>query len=106
MNKTVIFSYKRDSLPHSEYQVRKQLNKFLKEDKESFTIYTSTASIFRIVRAFCHQHSIKLLAEYERQFLLLDKNMRMESYYWRLCPDLTEEETDWEILLNPIYEKD
>jgi hypothetical protein len=46
MNKIVVFSYKRDSLPHSEYQVRKQLEKFLVDDSSSFVITTSTASIF------------------------------------------------------------
>jgi hypothetical protein len=96
MNKIVVFSYKRDSLPHSEYQVRKQLEKFLVDDSCSFVITTSTASIFLVVRAFCHKNSIRLSASYEGIELSLDKNMGMSN--WSNCPDLSAEDYDYSVL--------
>ena len=64
-NKIVVFSYKRDSLPHSEYQVRKQLEKFLVDDSSSFVITTSTASIFDVVFCLCEDTDARLAANYE-----------------------------------------
>jgi len=76
----------RDSLPHSEYKVVQSLNKFLKDtEKESYRISTSTASIFNIVRAFCHLHSLSLVAYYEDLELIMTKDMRMSQ--WHSCPD-------------------
>lgn len=98
MDKTVIFSYKRDNLPHSEYQVRKLLSVFREDDKESFTIHTSTASIFRVVRAFCYRYYVRLIADYEGILLPLDEHMRMNTWY--LCPDFTEEDDELDILID------
>lgn len=92
MNKIVVFSYKRDSLPHSEYQVRKQLEKFLVDDSSSFVITTSTASIFEVVRAFCYNNSIRLTAFYEDLSLSLDEQMRMGE--WSKCLDFNEAYTE------------
>lgn len=89
MNKIVVFSYKRDSLPHSEYQVRKQLEKFLVDDSSSYVITTSTASIFDVVRAFCYNKGIRLSASYEDLSLKLDEQTRMGSE-WSKCLDFNE----------------
>lgn len=99
MNKTVVFSYKRDGLPHSEYQVKKQLEKFLADDSSSYVITTSTASIFYVVRALCHFYSWKLLAYYEDLELRLSEDMRMSQ--WFLCPDFEIVDTCLEVLLTP-----
>lgn len=99
MNKIVVFSYKRDSLPHSEYQVRKQLEKFLVDDSSSFVITTATASIFLVVRAFCHKNNVKLSASYEELSLKVDKDMRMSE--WSKCPDFEAPEDDLMQLLEP-----
>ena len=86
MNKKVSFYYKRDSLPHSEYATIQSLVKFLGEDTKTFyKISTSTAAIFILVRAFCLKNRIELVAQYEDISLILDKNMRMNS--WSKCPD-------------------
>ena len=97
MNKTVIFSYKRDSLPHSEYQVKRQLEKFLAEDSSSYLITTSTASIFSVVRAFCHLYNWKLLAHYENLELKMSEDMRMNQ--WSSCPDFEIVDNCLEVLL-------
>lgn len=99
MNKIVVFSYKRDTLPHSEYQVRKQLEKFLVNNSSSFVITTSTAAIFYIVRAFCHLYSWKLTAYYEDLELRMSENMRMSQ--WSSCPDFEIVDNCLEILLTP-----
>lgn len=86
MSKIVNFYYKRDSLPHSEFAVQKSLEKFLQDDsKVYYKISTSTAVIFTIVRAFCLQNNVDLVAQYEDVELVLDKNMRMKD--WSKCPD-------------------
>lgn len=90
MNKIVVFSYKRDSLPHSEYQVRKQLEKFLGEDSSSYVITTSTASIFDVIREFCLVNSIRLSAFYEKEELDLERNMSLADCIWAKCPDFLE----------------
>jgi len=90
----------RDSLPHSEYKVIQSLNKFLKDtEKESYKISTSTASIFNIVRGFCHLHSLPLIAYYEDLELIMTKGMRMSQ--WARCPDFDIQENVLEILLTP-----
>lgn len=99
MNKVVIFSYKRDSLPHSEYQVRKQLEKFLVDDSSSYVITTSTTSIFYIVRAFCHLYAWKLTAYYEDIELRMSEDMRMSQ--WSQCPDFEIVDNCLEVLLTP-----
>lgn len=99
MNKIVVFSYKRDSLPHSEYQVRKQLEKFLVDDSSSYVITTSTASIFLVVRAFCHMYSWKLTAFYEDLELKMSEDMRMSQ--WSSCPDFEIVDNCLEVLLTP-----
>lgn len=89
MNKIVVFSYKRDSLPHSEYQVRKQLEKFLVDSSSSFVIATSTAAIFDVVRAFCYNNSVRLVASYEDLSLSVDEQMRIDKE-WSRCIDFNE----------------
>lgn len=98
MNKIINFYYKRDSLPHSEYAVGKSLAKFLEDDtKVLYQIYTSTAAIFTIIRAFCLKNSIDFVAEYEDIELVVDKNMRMND--WSKCPDFSITEDALEDLL-------
>lgn len=97
MDKVIIFSYKRESLPYSEYQIRKQLEKFLVDDSSSFIITTSTASIFHIVRAFCHMYSWKLTAYYEDTELKMSEGMRMNQ--WSQCPDFEIIDNCLEVLL-------
>jgi len=100
MTKTIYFYYMRDSLPHSEYKVVQSLNKFLKgTEKESYKISTSTASIFNIVRAFCHLHSLSLIAYYEDLALTMTKDTRMNQ--WSSCPDFDIQCNVLEILLTP-----
>lgn len=99
MNKTVVFSYKRDSLPHSEYQVKRQLEKFLADSRDSYVITTSTASIFYVVRAFCHLYSWKLLAYYGDLELKMSEDMRMSQ--WFSCPDFEIVDSCHEVLLTP-----
>lgn len=90
MDKIVVFSYKRDSLPHSEYQVRKQLEKFLVGDSSSYVITTSTASIFDVVREFCLVNSVRLSACYEGEQLDIERNMSLGDCIWAKCPDFLE----------------
>jgi hypothetical protein len=97
-NKVVIFSYKRDSLPHSEFQVRKQLEKFLAEDSNSFVITTSTASILDIVRVFCLKNKLKLTAFYEEEKIPFNKKMRLND--WTKYPDFTASNDDLEELID------
>lgn len=99
MDKIVVFSYKRDSLPHSEFQVRKQLEKFLMDGSSSFVVITSTASIFYIVRAFCYLHTWKLTARYEDTELKMSEDMRMNQ--WSQCPDFEIVDDCLEVLLTP-----
>jgi len=90
----------RDSLPHSEYKVIQSLNKFLGDtEKESYKISTSTASIFNIVRGFCHLHSLPLIAYYEDLELTMTKDMRMSQ--GASCPDFDIQCNVLEILLIP-----
>jgi len=97
MNKTVYFYYKRDSLPHSEYQVVQSFNKFLEdEDRKEYKISTSTAVIFSIVRAFCRLHRLSLVTYYEDLELKLDKSMEMND--WSNCFDFEIEDKAFEIL--------
>jgi len=98
MDKIVVFSYKRDSLPHSEYQVRKQLKKFLVDDSSSFIITTSTASILDIVRVFCLKNKFKLVALYEEEKIPFDRKMRLND--WSKYPDFTASEDDLEELID------
>ena len=105
MKKVIEFYYKRDSLPHSEYKVIQSLKKFLKdEEKVYYKISTSTASIFNIVRAFCHKYDWDLIAHYEDLDLKIDKDMRINQ--WFLCPDFEIEENALMILLIPKNELD
>lgn len=108
--KAIYFYYNRDSLPHSEFAVTKSLDKFLSQiellendlDLEEssemyYSINTSTAAIFNIVRAFCLKNKIYLVAQYEDISLTLCKNMRMEDWY--RCPDFNITENASEVLL-------
>jgi len=100
MTKTIYFYYKRDSLPQSEYKIIQHLNKFLDDtEKESYKISTSTASIFNIVRAFCHLNSLSLVAYYEDLALIMTKDMRMSQ--WSSCPDFDIQKNVLDILLTP-----
>lgn len=90
MEKIVNFYYKRDSLPHSEFQVRKQLEKFLVEDSNSFVIITSTASIFLVVLSFCSAHSFKINARYEGAAIEIDKNYGIHKDNWKKYLDFVE----------------
>lgn len=106
MNKIVVFSYRRDSLPHSEYQVRKQLEKFLVDDSSSYVITTSTAAIFEVIRAFCYRNSIKLSASYENLTLKLYEDMGMDGVGWNTCPDFNTRDYDLLSLLKYPPEPD
>lgn len=90
MNKIVVFSYKRDSLPHSEYQVRKQLEKFLVDDSSSYVITTSTASIFLVVLSFCSAYNYKISADYEGVTINIDKAYGIHKDNWKKYPDFVE----------------
>jgi len=90
MNKIVVFSYKRDSLPHSEYQVRKQLEKFLVEDSSSYVITTSTASIFLVVLSFCSGYNLMISADYEGAVINIDKAYGIHKDNWKKYPDFIE----------------
>jgi len=90
MDKIVVFSYKRDSLPHSEYQVRKQLEKLLVEDSSSFVITTSTASIFLVILSFCSVHNIDISADYEGNVIKISKAYGISRDDWKNYPDFVE----------------
>lgn len=90
MNKIVVFSYKRDSLPHSEYQVRKQLEKFLVDDSSSFVITTSTASIFLVILFFCSDCNFKLSADYEGAVIKINKDYGISRDDWKNYLDFVE----------------
>lgn len=98
MNKVVKFYYKRDSLPHSEFQTKKSLTKFLEDSKGDYIIHTSTAIIFILVRAFCLKNKVDLVASYEDNLLTLDKYMRMAD--WDYCKDFNILDEDLETLLS------
>jgi hypothetical protein len=90
MDKIVVFSYKRDSLPHSEYQVRKQLEKFLVDDSSSFVIITSTASIFLVVLSFCSVHNIDISADYEGKVIKINEAYGISTDSWKNYLDFVE----------------
>ena len=90
MDKIVVFSYRRDNLPHSEYQVRKQLEKFLVDDSSSFVIITSTASIFLVVLSFCSAHNIGISADYEGTNIKINEDYGISCNDWKNYLDFVE----------------